>query len=371
MDFGGTMNVTMVGVSGSGKTSFMAGLYEVLGTTNINGFHLRPMTNARQPAPKNPNDISEATDATNAIISMGDWNKISFGGQGLNFPRAGTAYTTIWPFDLLHETNLVSSFRWIDYKGGLLEDISSSTSDEKNLVQLLNTIFSSQAVMLFVDSIIITRYDDLDEARYWSGARQLNQIIETYNQHNRQSILTLTIVLTKADAVEEKWKIDDYKTLIHRGLEVFEPIINLCHNNEPRWRGGIVPVSAVGEGRAKTVVTEPETFQEPIKVETQLLAFPKPMNVDHALFFCIGTILEQLSKVTQHKIWDLDQKIKHAQKNPTAPRNLLANFMGESSTSGPADELIQERAREYKALQVYAPHVKNLYSLSLNGVRRI
>ncbi|MBK7919172.1 MAG: hypothetical protein IPJ94_23485 [Chloroflexi bacterium] len=207
------MKVTMVGISGSGKTAFMSALNDTLGGGEIDsGFQITPR-------PSN-NTISEA------ILKVGDLSQLSI-SQTMSFPD-GTKKTTIWPFNVIYKSKPITYFDWIDYRGGILTDIFSPNRNEAEIVDLISHIIASNAVILLVDSFTLTYFSDIREARIRSGAHIIIQLFEAYSRYYPERDLIFAIALTKADTVEDKWKSSDYSLLIDRGMQVFEPLIRLC-----------------------------------------------------------------------------------------------------------------------------------------------
>src|SRR5262245_35839064 len=122
------MKITMVGKSGSGKTTYMAALHEVLGVRRVKDFGID------QPA-KN---------LIEAVSKKGKFEQLAFAARDFNFPPA-TQQTTLWSFDLLYGSRFVCNFEWIDYRGGILEDVfnpdlESDERKQKEVHELLGHI---------------------------------------------------------------------------------------------------------------------------------------------------------------------------------------------------------------------------------------
>lgn len=352
------MKVTMVGTQGSGKTAFMSGLYHSLGENKMSGFHITPAGNS----------LDEA------VILQGKFQSLSLPNRNFEFPP-GTQKSTLWNFDLRYYDRLVGNYEWIDYRGGILTDITSdvSMSDQekrKDVSELISHITLSNAVILFANSLMLTYYDNINQARHRSGASIINGLFETYNQFLPNRNLIFVIALTKADAVEEKWKVNNYAPLIQRGLEAFAPIVNICKRNR-KWIGGIVPISVVGEGNANIHIEKPLNIQTPVIAKTDIVNFPTPMNTGHVMFFCLGQTLKLMQEIASTKIEQYEQDIESALGQSGVGNDLWSFLTGKSSARDIAKELMNQRGLEYSALRKFETYVDPLYMSALEKVNRV
>ena len=83
--------------------------------------------------------------------------------------------------DLFHKNKFVSSFEWIDYRGGILEEIhnpnlESDETTKAEVDELLGHISLSDGVLLFADAIALTHYNNYSERRLHSGAQVINNL---------------------------------------------------------------------------------------------------------------------------------------------------------------------------------------------------
>jgi len=351
------MKITMVGISGSGKTTFMSGLYEVLGSNAVKGFRIEP----------------SAETMADALIAQGSFNEISFQANQNMFP-VGTQKTTVWSFDLTYKArNLVYNFEWIDYRGGILTDIYDAHNDSDKLREveaLLGHIISSSAVMLFADSVSLTYYAP-HVARRQSGADIICQLFNYYKRYYPDRPLTFLIALTKADMVEAKYKQNGYTPLIQRGLEVFGDMVDLCIDN-PNWEGGIVPVSSVGEGKAKNTITRPSNpLKDPLITQSEIIDFPEPLNIEHALFYCIGSTLMRLEIAALAGIRAYEQEIREALERSSIFTDFMRKVMGKTTTNDIVQALKAQQEQEKRTLQQFKPYIDPLYLLARHQVYKI
>lgn len=352
------MKITMVGTSGSGKTAFMSGLYESLNANKMSGFHIVPAGNT--------------LDET--IVLQGKWQALALPNRNFQFPP-GTARTTLWSFDLRYYEKLVCNYEWIDYRGGILTDITSEAimndgEKRKDVSELISHIALSNAVILFADSLMLTYYDNINHARYRSGASIINAIFEAYNQFLPDRNLIFAIALTKADTIDDKWKVNNYEPLIQRGLEAFAPIVNICRRN-PRWAGGIVPISVIGEGKANNHIEKPTNIQTPVIVKTDILDYPAPMNTGHLMFFCLGQTLRLMQDIANSKIDQYERDIQTALGQSSLGNDLWSFLTGKASARDIAKDLLDKRAVEFSMLRKFEAYFDPLYMSALEKVKRV
>lgn len=285
----------MIGVTGSGKTSFLAGLYESLEVNEVEGYHIK----------------TDAQNFHDSIINIGHWQEISFSDNELRFP-AGTQQTKLWPCSLHHQSNFVCDIELLDYRGGIIKDISESKTDntrETQLKEILQHIRFSDAVILFVDSIILTQPGGLKRGIAQSGINRIYEILEAYDRYYPNRSLNITAALTKADAVNAKWLNNDYKPLYEIGDEALRKIARLISRND-HWNAGLVFISSVGEGKADTKVNYKQNHPlEYPSVETELIAYPEPMNIEQVLFHSIGQTLQERWQNAQKQIETYEEQI--------------------------------------------------------------
>lgn len=352
----------MVGISGSGKTTYMSSLYESLGDAGQNeaGFYI---------APRSLQQFDKA------ILSVGDFSRFSLTDK-FKWPD-GTQQTTVWPFTVYYNSKPVSYFDWIDYRGGILTEITDAadTGDTPDAVKseirdLASHIELSNAVILVADAFVLTYYPNLKEARHRSGARRIHEIFSTYSRIYPHRNLTFVIMLTKADTVDARWKTNNYEPLIARGLEVFNQMVSLCKEN-PSWEGGIVPVSAVGEGNVIRTITDTGDIMHPFKSEDKIVKFPVPLNAEYVLFYCLGQTLRQM-KLEAHK------SIKHREKElaEILRKAGLANKIWSLITRKPDAEsiaraILEEKNKDYEVLSQFEPYIEPLLNKSMERIRSI
>lgn len=350
------MRVTMVGVSGSGKTSYMAAMHEALASTNKSGFTIR--TTLDETAPLEAN-----------IAEVGRFEAISFNNMNYNWPP-GTVKTTLWDFDLYHNMEKITKFQWIDYRGGILTDALSGKANEGETEELLQHIYLSNAVIMVADAYILTHYENLNEARKRSGAHTINKIFQTYNAVYPNHDLVYILMLTKSDTIAPQWKENNYEPLMQRGLDAFDEIVTLTKHN-PNWVGGIVHVSAVGEGHAERTVLDPGDLQTPVQTQDKIVTYPEPRNAEHVIFFSLGEALEKMKKVAQQSAEKREDQIRESLQKTGLVNNFWSWVTGKSSYKEVAETLMEQQKEDYELLKQLEAYIEPLRTTAAQQVKRI
>lgn len=355
------MKVTMVGKSGSGKTTYMAALHEVLGVNRVNEFYIAPT----------------AADFRDGISKIGQFEQLSFRFRDFGFPP-GTTQSTLWSFDLLHKNKFVSSFEWIDYRGGILEEINNPNLDSDETIkaevdELLGHISLSDSVLLFADAITLTSYNNTSERRLHSGAQVINNLFRLYSIHNPNRKLTLMIILTKADSdlISQEWKQDNYAQLIDIGLDTFDEVVSMTKYNSPNWKGGIIAIGSVGEGKLYSERSIPKDFRDPIIVKTKITGFPEPINVEHPLFYCIGSNLEEQMHLAERNASEYQRRVNVALAKSNILREFWSMVTGMPSPNDIALEFRRKYQIEMENLRSIRPFISPLYEDSQKKIRCI
>lgn len=350
------MRVTMVGISGSGKTSYMAAMHEALASSNQTGFTIRTALNEDAPLEAN-------------IAEVGRFEAISFNSMNYNWPP-GTVKTTLWDFDLYHEMEKVTKFQWIDYRGGILTDALSGTAAEGETEELLQHIYLSNAVIMVADAFVLTHYKNINEARKRSGAHTINKIFQTYNAMYPDHDLIYVIMLTKSDTVAPEWKENNYEPLIQRGMEAFDDIIAMTRRN-PNWSGGVVPVSAVGEGNAQREITDPGDLQTPVQTMDKIVTYPEPQNAEHVMFFCLGETLNKMKKAAQQTTEQREDEIRQSLQKTGLVNNFWSWMTGKSSYKEVAETLMEQQKQDYELLKQLEVHIEPLHNIAEKQVIKV
>lgn len=164
------MNILMVGHSGSGKTSFMAGLYKYVGEDPENyGI-----------SSKNENQKRQLARMASAL------------SQG-KYP-SGTDVQQRYEFAFTVAGHELMPFNWIDYRGGIL---LSDDPDESDMNKFMSAIKSADALVVFLDGEKLIQQG----ARWNMEYDILISCIESSLTVSHNSWFPISFVITKCDIV--------------------------------------------------------------------------------------------------------------------------------------------------------------------------
>lgn len=163
------MNILMVGHSGAGKTSFMAGMYKHLG--NKGGYGIRAKDSSQK----------------KTLQRMAD--RLSYG----LYP-SGTDIQQMYKFELTADGNDVVPFNWMDYRGGLL---LSEEPDDEDMDNFMKAIASADALIVFLDGKKLS-----DKSSEWTMEYDiLISCIENSLSVEHKSWFPICFVVTKCDTL--------------------------------------------------------------------------------------------------------------------------------------------------------------------------
>lgn len=162
----------MVGHSGAGKTSFMAGMYKYLGNEK-EGYGIRAVNNAQK-----ANLERMAQNLTN--------------GQ---YP-SGTDIQQMYKFELTCAGRDVIPFNWMDYRGGIL---LSDDPDDDDMEKFMKAISQADALVVFLDGEKLSK----NTSKWAMEYDILISCIENSLSVDHQSWFPICFVITKCDMLPD------------------------------------------------------------------------------------------------------------------------------------------------------------------------
>lgn len=209
--------ITVLGMSGSGKTCYLLGLYYKMGA-GLKGYTI---------ATDEDTDV-QLRDRYARLCDMTL-------GKDKRFP-AGTDNTTRYKFNLQYGFESIMSFDWIDYPGGLLDRKNSGNLDEYENIK--KTINNSSSLIICVDGSLLCG-DDIDEKIdnvRDNCSNVINTFFTEYFNSNNQLPPT-AIIVTKYDICKDDTNQEELSEIIE---EAFSPLF--VKNNNKKIVA-IIPVS--------------------------------------------------------------------------------------------------------------------------------
>ena len=334
------IRVTMLGISGCGKTSFLSGVYQSLMVASFRGLSL--VTSA------------EADDSFQQVGRIADIALIN--RKGYDFAD-GTLETAIFPLTLQNRGKDVCNFDFTDYAGGDILDILNAQGDMSSGAKALkNQLLQSDAVLVFADATMLCQGRNVVEWQRLTGAAKLNPLFNLLSRAMGDRPLTVLFVLTKTDdeRIPKEMKANNFAQLSERAVQAFGMIYQIVQDHiQDGWSFGVIPVSAIGEGNYRLAVSydlEGKQIVRPVVKEGHA---PEPYNIETALVYAVACILSQWKKEMDREKENLTRRLIEEGRNNTMMGNFISQWKKrprpEEKVAGILNE-IEEKNKEIVAL---------------------
>lgn len=244
--------VTMIGMSGSGKTCFVYAMYDYMQLTH-NGFSFT----AKDP------DVD--------MSLMDGWASIAY--QGIWPP--GTLQTTSYDFYVQYATRPIMEFSWCDYRGGVLTE-SSQEKDKKDFLDRLNKS-SCLIITIGADTVKEILAGNM---RKTLELKMLNALIRRFEVENTRRIPVI-FALTKADLYTK----EDQGKL----LNLIKTYFNSLYTQGSGWLFAIVPVTL---GKFEPVTGDSK----------EIIGEVAPKNIHIPVMFFVASVLREKASEIQKKL---------------------------------------------------------------------
>ena len=293
-----SLKVTLFGGTGQGKTCYTLALLYLM-ATGIDGLRI------------------EAQDADTATKYLNPWRDFVIGKKWPQ-PTMGRREDI---FSLLFDDQKITDFRWVDYQGGAI-NVPADESDEA--AQLHADIQESNAVIIVADSYTIATRPTI-EAEMLTSATYIFNLLNNYKfrpASKGEGIadgITIALVLTKADALPEEFKANNYEELFKRTRQVFRGVIDFVEKERRKtsslrpwlYPSAMLPVSIVGDGRA-AVINQGEGYE---LASFSLVGAPEPVDIHYPFLYAIGNELDRTALTLEEQVDDLEQRLSHLSAN--------------------------------------------------------
>ena len=250
-----SVTVTMLGLSGTGKTHACKSLFRMMERENSD--HNIYLT-------ADGSTFQEKMENTDLIRNYAPETRD-------RFIRSGTE--GIWELPLALCVNFrknlpnypILKVPVLDYAGGIVQNVARGIREDEdyeahqNAKKLLDSILESDVLMLLADANILSENPkpnaSLNQIRDAIG-RNINDIfmnlVELYDSDFISRQRTVILMLTKCDSnlIDDSLAKDSYCGLIARATTVFKPILEVCRQYD--WPFAVIPTSACGNGNAHT-----------------------------------------------------------------------------------------------------------------------
>jgi len=301
------MKITMLGVSGSGKTTYMCGLLERLLENRSHNYRIMPINK----------DISFPDRAN--LIEVGKLMQLTYTSLNNRFPK-GTNATTVWNFEVYKKNKFITTFEWIDYRGGLIDHLllNEGTAVQEDIDDLLDHIEESHSVLFFADGIVLADPKlTINQKKKRLGASILNILFRRIASDNFDKELGIVLLITKADSdlIGQDYKDNNFDKLRKTAAQVFKEISYLCEDSEGRWIGKIGVVGSVGMGKVNSDIKDGTII-------TDIIDDPDPFNVEYPLFLLMQSaydrsmdaLIQNIKKLEGSPRYEDQQEMYHLRK---------------------------------------------------------
>lgn len=202
------VKITMLGISGAGKTCYMLGLYATM-QLGLQGFTL------------------STTDPDEDLRLTNLWEKIVDTEGENRWPPPNAEEPNQYEFDFYYGMRRLIGFDWLDYRGGAMRDIST----KPDVQALLNRLQESNCVFLCVSGEFLTEEANSDSQLMFiarqAGVDRMNRYLASLsnNLSEHQRPFPLVIVLTKLDKFQQRMRDKSSKEkLIDEIKKMFGPL---------------------------------------------------------------------------------------------------------------------------------------------------
>ncbi|MGN0650820.1 MAG: hypothetical protein ACI4KM_10315 [Oscillospiraceae bacterium] len=309
-----TVRISLLGGTGSGKTSFMGGIVQAL-VVNAGRYGTQDESCNVMLEPKKSvsfdNDIfSDEFDPSTIRIIEGT----EVGNELLEKyymtdrfkPQTTTGYISEYEFALT--INSYESCRMIisDYAGELF---SSYEKNRENFPELAKKLAESDVLIIMADGVVVSdHYGHGTNLQEFLTAKTFNilfpTIVEVAKSINKK--MTVLIAITKADSprIAAQYKADNFEDtsamLIEKAYKSIYTKCEICG-----WNFGIIPVSCVGDNTTRVVNTDRRTYEEIIAG-----ADLKQKNIDIAILYSLYIHIEEMIDYLERTLERLKQETK-------------------------------------------------------------
>lgn len=291
------LKVTLFGGTGQGKTCYTLALLYLM-VDGVDGFRI------------------EDEDVDTTTKYMKPWSDFVLAKQW-PAPTMGRREDT---FKLYFQDQFITDFRWVDYQGGA---INQPTDESDAAAQLHADIQESNAVIIIADAYTIATRS-LIEARMLTVAPLIYHLLNSYKFKAAEGEgllngITITIVLTKADAIPDEYKENNYEKLYAKARQVFQGIYDFIEEERAKvssirpwlYPAAMLAVSIVGDGNAE-LATEGGGYE---LASFTLDGSPEPNNVQFPFLYAVGNELDRSALILESEASDLETRLSRLDSN--------------------------------------------------------
>lgn len=320
--------VTMLGTSGTGKTSYLSGVNQTLIREPDTRIRLKVK------GEENQRDI--------ANIAMVHGTEIR------DFP-SGTNETKAYELVLCNGNQECCEFEFWDYRGALVNESELGMGEGAEVEAFREHLVKSDVILVFVDGVRASVYSDADERAMECQAGIIKHIFSSVLGDSEKKY-DVVMVVTKIDDVyvSQSDKENDYEKLCDKVMEIFKVIRDSSNSF------AIIPVSAVGEGRTTTkeiVIEGRKSWKASLKNRNKVL---KPENVDLVILYACRRILQK-----RIERWNRESEEQFEECQRLEVEN-AKKFTVDKTAQKKIQELLEERTEKQKLIDDLKENIEDM-----------
>lgn len=291
------LRITLLGGTGTGKSTFIAGLIETfanlvypLGSGSAARISLKLLRFRSSDSIISISEVSAEDAAVDSLMLTHHLDEFSFfrDGAALRFPEGTTGNSKSYTFLLQVNGTDVCRLIIMDYMGGYIDHPEMHSRQEMQM--LGESCAASDAVIIMADTtkLVADLSDGVlmpDAAHFHMNSAQINQLIYTISDHS-ESPVTVLFALTKSDQPAVQACSALCSEHFRAAADMLRSIVYSGAYNQllvrRDWWYGIIPVTAVG----------PDKVDEYNRIKPG--AVIKQENIDLSLLFCLMSHLERM-----------------------------------------------------------------------------
>ena len=310
-----TINIAMLGISGSGKTTFISGLNQSLIEDCLKGGNrvIVSLTGSQD----DPNFRSSSGRSCNLLAPASIMEQyrierlMSVEKNDGTYTRAAAGTMVMRQMVLNFNVGRESvPIKISDYRGGILS-ASGEEADDDEVNALASEISEANIIYVLVDGIKLAQYRDMPYTRKReTGASRIHAVLTQMAQDPQKGVSVILLV-TKTDstAIPNDLRKNGCKGLCDLAVETI-PFIKyqadvMTENYD--WQFSVVPVTAVGEGNTITTLgVADDEYVSAITKDANI----QQKNMDSALIYGIKHVLAYHRDETIKMIRKMDNVIR-------------------------------------------------------------
>ncbi len=320
---GNLLKISMIGVSGSGKTMLIGGVKEAFVSSCMvgnNGAVISATGSLDDPSFRgmdadgayNGLTVAQQLEKFNRMKLMAVQGKDGRIGRG----AAGTVEMSHihLDFDVTSPAGvqLSQTIKLTDYRGGLLSISGDNITDidTEECKAFMDNLCDSEIILVLLDGIKLAQYrNNASMRKEKTGADRINVLMNAVMKYPRNGV-TLMLVVTKVDSdkIPQDLKNNNYKGLCDLACDTVECVYKKSRimTQTHDWTFAVTPITAIGENNSVTqYVSELDEYICAIKNSADL----QQHNIDAVMLYGIRNALSQRNKSVNRKIESCEKSI--------------------------------------------------------------